>query len=235
MRRLCRCWDSFDFVQNHAANPHANCKTPGSRCAEACSSTTAAGFPDTPAKPVLPMIQQPLIDPVESLIARSQESFLRGEKNLKAGYMDKAKKDFDESLDVLFRSGVVISQEERLERHYEGLIDRIHNYELAALKEGDGFNEEKVEQAPLDEIATGEVPLTFDPKSKQMAEQTVQETPTIFLCRSMIWCCAIWIISRGVAGKVLRSACSAPAVSSHDFQDPRGGGLAARSDLPLPG
>ena len=133
-------------------------------------------LPDTPAKPVLPMIQQPLIDPVESLIARSQESFLRGEKNLKAGFMDKAKKDFDESLDVLFRSGAVISQEERLERHYEGLIDRIHNYELAALKEGDGFNEEKVEQAPLDEIATGEVPLTFDPKSKQMAEQTVQET-----------------------------------------------------------
>ena len=133
-------------------------------------------LPDTPAKPVLPMIQQPLIDPVEGLIARSQESFLRGEKSLKAGFMDKAKKDFDESLDVLLRSGAVISQDQRLERHYESLLDRIHNYELAALKEGDGFNEEKVEQAPLDEIATGEVPLTFDPKSKQMAEQTVQET-----------------------------------------------------------
>ena len=134
-------------------------------------------LPDTPAKPVLPMIQQPLIDPIESLIARSQESFLRGEKSLKAGFLEKAKKDFDESLDVLLRSGAVISQDERLERHYEGLLDRIHNYELAALKAGDGFNEEKVEQAPLDEIATGEVPLTFDPKSKQMAEQTVQQTP----------------------------------------------------------
>ncbi|HET6960843.1 MAG TPA: LysM peptidoglycan-binding domain-containing protein [Terriglobia bacterium] len=134
-------------------------------------------LPDTPAEPVLPMIQQPLIDPIESLIARSQESFLRGEKSLKAGFLEKAKKDFDESLDVLLRSGAVISQDERLERHYEGLLDRIHNYELAALKAGDGFNEEKVEQAPLDEIATGEVPLTFDPKSKQMAEQTVQQTP----------------------------------------------------------
>src|SRR4026208_226704 len=134
-------------------------------------------LPDTPAKPVLPMIQQPLIDPTESLIARSQESFLRGEKSLKAGFLEKAKRDFDESLDILLRSGAVISQDERLERHYEGLLDRIHNYELAALKAGDGFNEEKVEQAPLDEIATGEVPLTFDPKSKQMAEQTVQQSP----------------------------------------------------------
>jgi len=133
-------------------------------------------LPDTPAKPVLPMILQPLIDPIDSLIARSQASFLRGERSLKAGFLEKAKKDFDESLDILLRSGAVISQDERLERHYEGLLDRIHNYELAALKEGDGFNEEKVEQAPLDEIATGEVPLTFDPKSKQMAEQTVQQT-----------------------------------------------------------
>jgi membrane-bound lytic murein transglycosylase D len=123
------------------------------------------------------MIQQPFIDPIESLIARSQASFLRGEKSLKAGFLEKAKKDFDESLDILLRSGAAISQDERLERHYERLLDRIHNYELAALKEGDGFNEEKVEQAPLDEIATGEVPLTFDPKSKLLAEQTVQQTP----------------------------------------------------------
>jgi membrane-bound lytic murein transglycosylase D len=134
-------------------------------------------LPDTPAKPVLPILQQPLVDPIESLIASSQASFLRGEKSLKAGFLEKAKKDFDESLDILLRSGVVIGQDERLERHYEGLLDRIHNYELAALKEGDGFNQEKVEQAPLDEIATGEVPLTFDPKSKQIAEQTVQQTP----------------------------------------------------------
>ena len=182
------------------------------------------------------MIQQPLIDPVESLIARSQESFLRGEKNLKAGFMDKAKKDFDESLDVLLRSGAVISQDERLERHYEGLLDRIHNYELAALKEGDGFNEEKVEQAPLDEIATGEVPLTFDPKSKQMAEQTVQETAhdIPLPINDLVLRYLDYFQKRGRKGLEDWHA-ARRAVSGHDFQDPRGGALAARSDLPLPG
>jgi membrane-bound lytic murein transglycosylase D len=134
-------------------------------------------LPDTPATPVLPIIQQqPTVDPVDALIRLSQSHFERGEKNLKAGFLEKAKKDFDESLEVLLRSGVIVSQEDRLERHYEVLLDRIHGYELAALKEGDGFNEEKVEKAPLDEITTGEVPLTFDPKSKQLAEQTVQHT-----------------------------------------------------------
>jgi membrane-bound lytic murein transglycosylase D len=134
-------------------------------------------LPESPAKPVSTIKQQELtVEPVESLILRSQESFLRGEKNLKAGFPEKAKKDFDESLEILLRSGFVISQEERLERHYESLIDRIHNYEMAALKEGDGFNEERVEAAPLDEIARGEVPLTFDPKSKELAEETVKQT-----------------------------------------------------------
>jgi len=151
-------------------------KPPVAEVPKPAPETPQPALPETPVKPVLPTIQQPLNDPIETLIASSQASFLRGEKNLKAGFLEKAKKDFDESLDILLSSGTVMSQDVRLERHYTTLINRIYNYELAALKEGDGFNEEKVERAPLDEIATGEVPLTFDPKSKQLAEQTVQET-----------------------------------------------------------
>lgn len=134
-------------------------------------------LPETPAAQVLPMIQQqPAVDPIDTVIKCSLSHFDRGEKNLKAGFLEKAKRDFDLSLELVLYSGIVVSQEERLERHYERLLDRIHNYEMAALKAGDGFNEEKVEKAPLDEIATGEVPLTFDPKSKQLAEQTIQQT-----------------------------------------------------------
>jgi membrane-bound lytic murein transglycosylase D len=133
-------------------------------------------LPDTPAKPVLPMIQQKAsVDLVENLIRRSQDSFLRGEKNLKAGFREKAKKDFDDSLEVLLRSGLLANQDERLVRHYERLLDRIYAYELAALKAGDGFSEERVEEAPLDAIVSGEIPLTFDPKSKELAEETVQQ------------------------------------------------------------
>ncbi|MCI0420839.1 MAG: LysM peptidoglycan-binding domain-containing protein [Acidobacteria bacterium] len=170
---------SFVFVSCKTTQPNRTpiAKLPTAEIPKTPAQNPLPVLPETPAKPVLPMIQQPLVDPIESLIASSQASFLRGEKSLKAGYLEKAKKDFDESLEILLRSGAVISQHERLERHYEALLDRIHNYELAALKEGDGFNEEKVEKAPLDEIASGEVPLTFDPKSKQLAEQTVQETP----------------------------------------------------------
>jgi membrane-bound lytic murein transglycosylase D len=149
-------------------------KAPVAEAPQAAPEPPLPVQPDTSAEPVPVIIQpEPTVDPVESLIQRSQESFLRGERNLKAGFRERAKKDFDESLEILLRSGLVI-QDERLERHYASLIDRIHNYEMAALKEGDGFTEEKTEAAPLDEIA--EVPLTFDPKSKALAEETVQQT-----------------------------------------------------------
>ncbi len=115
-------------------------------------------------------------DLVDQIIQRSQAKFLQGENNLKSGFLEKAKRDFDESLEIVLRSGIPVSQDERLERHYEGLIDRIFNYEMAALKEGDGFTEENYESAPIDEIATAEVPSTVDPHSRQLAEETLQKT-----------------------------------------------------------
>ncbi|MFN8009489.1 MAG: LysM peptidoglycan-binding domain-containing protein [Terriglobia bacterium] len=133
-------------------------------------------LPDSPVQHTSPIIQQkPQVDPVENLIQRSQAYFLQGERNLKAGFLEKAKKDFDESIEIILHSGIPLDQNERLERHYEGLLDKIFSYEMAALKAGDGFSEERVEAAPLDEIAAGELPMTFDPRSKSLAEETVRD------------------------------------------------------------
>lgn len=142
------------------------------------ASQTELPLPESPAQQIITRIQQkPTFDLVEQIIQKSQARFLQGEKDLKAGFLERARKNFDESLEILLRSGFVISQEERLERHYEGLLDRIHNYELSSLKEGDGFTEERYESAPIDEISSGELPLTFDPKSKTLAEQTLRKVP----------------------------------------------------------
>ncbi len=151
-------------------------KTPVEQAPQPPVQTALPKLPDPPAQRTLPIIQQkPLVDPVENLIQRSQAYFLQGEKNLNAGFLERAKKDFDESIEIILSSGIPLDQEERLERHYESLLDKIFSYELAALKAGDGFSEERVEAAPLDEIATGELPMTFDPRSKSLAEQTVRE------------------------------------------------------------
>jgi membrane-bound lytic murein transglycosylase D len=113
----------------------------------------------------------------DELIRRSEAKFLEGERNLKAGFTGRAKRDFDESLDILLRSGLLIGEEEKLEKQYESLIDRIFAYELNALKEGDGFREEQVEAAPIDEIIVGEIPQDIDPRVRQLAEEVVRKTP----------------------------------------------------------
>jgi membrane-bound lytic murein transglycosylase D len=133
-------------------------------------------LPDPPPPQVLSKIQEkPTFDPVDAVIKESQAYFLEGEKDLKAGFLERARRNFDMSLEVVLRAGIAINQQERLERHLEGLIDRIHNYELAALREGDGFTEENYESAPIDEFASGDVPLTFDPRSKVLAEETLKQ------------------------------------------------------------
>ncbi len=127
--------------------------------------------------PSIDITQKPSFDPADEVIKESQARFLEGEKDLKAGFLERARRNFDLSLEIVLRAGTAINQQERVERHREGLIDRIHAYEIAALKEGDGFTEETYESAPIDEFASGDVPLTFDPRSRTLAEETLKQVP----------------------------------------------------------
>src|SRR5262245_20058856 len=64
-------------------------KAPTAEVPKASPESPGPVLPETPAEPAPVNIQpEPTVDPVESLIQRSQESFLRGEKNLKAGFLE---------------------------------------------------------------------------------------------------------------------------------------------------
>lgn len=121
--------------------------------------------------------QESVVPSVEEIIHLSEAKFQEGEKNLKSGYLLQAKRHFDESLEIILRSGVPVHDEENLRRQYESLIDRIFSYEFAALKAGDGFNEDRFDAAPLEEINIGELPQMIDPRSRQKAEETLREAP----------------------------------------------------------
>jgi len=153
-------------------------KTPVEALPKAQAQTQLSALPAPPPPQVLSRIQQkPTFDLVDQTVKDSEARFLEGERDLKAGFLEKARRNFDMSLEIVLRSGIAVRQQERLEQHLEGLIDRIHSYELAALKEGDGFSEEHYESAPIDEFASGDVPLTFDPRSKVLAEETLMQVP----------------------------------------------------------
>ena len=103
--------------------------------------------PQTPEPP------KPLVlDPVAALISSSQRYFDSGERELKAGHLDKARESFDQAVEVLLDSPYGARTDARMREHFDRLIDRINAYEVTALAQGDGFAEKKYEAAPIDEI-----------------------------------------------------------------------------------
>jgi membrane-bound lytic murein transglycosylase D len=108
--------------------------------------------PATAAAPQAAAPPKPVPDPVATLIAASQRHFEAGERDLKAGHLDKAREAFDQAVEVLLESPYGARTDTRMRDHFDRLIDRINAYEVTALAQGDGFTEKKYEAAPIDEI-----------------------------------------------------------------------------------
>jgi membrane-bound lytic murein transglycosylase D len=102
--------------------------------------------------PQPPAAPKPIVDPVATLISTSQRHFEAGEQELKAGHLDKARQDFDRSVEVLLEAPYGARTDARLREHFDRLIDRINAHEVTALAQGDGFTEKKYEAAPIDEL-----------------------------------------------------------------------------------
>jgi membrane-bound lytic murein transglycosylase D len=100
-----------------------------------------------------PIAPKPAIaDSVTTLIATSQDHFEAGERELKAGHLDKARLYFDRAVEVLLESPYGARTDARTREHFDRLIDRINAYELTALAQGDGFAEKRYEAAPIDDL-----------------------------------------------------------------------------------
>ena len=109
------------------------------------------------------------------LVERVEAVFRQGEQNYKAGYLDRARRDFDRAVDWILLSGLDLHSDPRLEQLFDRIVNTIHNYEAAAFKEGDGFTEQRSEPAAIDEIA--ELTFPADPRLRAMAEGVLKDIP----------------------------------------------------------
>ena len=123
-----------------------------------CGGNPKPQVPATPApaKTVTaapqPVPAPPPVDPVASLMQTSQRHFENGERELKAGHLEKARQEFDLAVEVLLESPYGARTDARMREHFDRLIDRVNAYEMNALAQGDGFTEKKYEAAPIDEL-----------------------------------------------------------------------------------
>lgn len=130
----------------------------------------------TPAEPkaAAPTPQALAVDPAADLIARVEKEFKAGQDNYNAGHLEAAKQNFDSAFNQLLGSGLDLRSDDRLQRELDRILDGINGLELAALQQGDGFQEQKSEPAPIDEA--NEVTPTVDPNIKAKAEAEIQST-----------------------------------------------------------
>lgn len=144
--------------------------------ARATAPTLAASRPAT--SPVqAPLIQEklvPKLDPVDELLAKVEREYQTGVANYNAGHLEAAKEDFDRAFNLLLSTSLDVHNEDRLERELDKLVEGIHGLELAALKEGDGFTEQRSEPAPIDEA--NEVTFPVDPNIRAKAIEELKTT-----------------------------------------------------------
>jgi len=106
-------------------------------------------------------------DAVEALVAQVEQELKAGQANYAAGNLEAARTNFDKAVDLLLEGPLDIRSDERLQVEFDKVIDGVHTLEMAALKEGDGFPEQKSEPAPIDEANS----ITFPEQPTVTPEQ----------------------------------------------------------------
>ena len=141
-------------------------------------AATAPAIAQAPAPPPPSKIEEkpqaPAVDPVQDTLARAEREYQAGQANYSAGHLEAAKENFDRAVTVLLQGPVDVKSDERLQREFDKVIEGVNTLEMRALKEGDGFTEQKAEPAPIDEA--NEVTFPVDPNLKAKAEEELKQT-----------------------------------------------------------
>ncbi len=154
-----------------------SCETAGSKhtaatpSSRATAPTLAAQSAKAPAQ--TPKIQEklvPKVDPADEVLAAVERQYQAGVANYNAGHLEAAKDDFDRAFNLLLSTSLDVHRDERLERELDKVVEGVHSLELAALKEGDGFTEQRSEPAPIDEANNVTFPVDPNIRAKALEE-----------------------------------------------------------------
>ena len=117
---------------------------------------------------------KPINDPGAALIAQAEKLLKSGQANYAGGHLEAAREDFDQAFNLLLSSNLDIQGDDRLEQEFSKIVESVHDLELVALKQGDGFSEPQSEPAPIDEA--NDITFPVDPNVKAKAETEIKTT-----------------------------------------------------------
>jgi membrane-bound lytic murein transglycosylase D len=147
----------------------------------ACAARTPQTVTQAPPQVAAPLpspapLPQPERDPIQDLIALSEQHFQTGERELREGHLSAARTSFDRAVDVILESPGGVRSNPQLSAYFDRFIERISGHELTALAQADGFAEKAPEPASIDDllsIPTFEVPAP-SPETERAVAQDLQ-------------------------------------------------------------
>jgi membrane-bound lytic murein transglycosylase D len=116
----------------------------------------------------------PLPTPSDLLIARAEDAFKRGKRFYQSGDEEKARKQFDRAVDLMFEASENPTDRPAFERKFEETVDGIHRYDLAGLGPAVNVEVPRFEKSPLEEIL--EMTFPVDPNLKTKVKEQLQAT-----------------------------------------------------------
>ena len=141
-----------------------------------CGSAKMKTTFNKPAEAPAPVVAKTPVNPVDQAIASAKERFFQGEQELNLGHLEKAKQEFDASLDILMSYQASHDQSTQIQAVIDELSEKIFAHEMAALREGDGFTERSLEPAMIDDLKNID---TFPPADAQTKNEVQQELKTV--------------------------------------------------------
>ena len=143
---------------------------------------------------------------VQAIIDRSEDYFRKGELNLKDGKREAARRDFDESVDTILKSGMDVRSHPKLQNFYVQLVERVYRLEVPTAQSGPathlaslpggaavvpaaqqqdaaapavGFAEQKFEPSPRDVLAKFELTKDESEVSDEQVAKLDEEINTL--------------------------------------------------------
>jgi membrane-bound lytic murein transglycosylase D len=137
------------------------------------TAPTATPAPSAASQSAAPPVTPPT-DPVDALIGRADKLYQQGTSDYQAGHLDAARQSFDQAFNVLLSSDLQVRNNPRLEKEFDKIVDGVREMEQAALRQGDGFTEQRSEPAPIDEA--NDITFPVDPAIRAAAEAEIKTT-----------------------------------------------------------
>jgi len=140
-----------------------------------CGSARKTAGVEKPVHPPNENAAATRVGEAEQAIAGARQKYFLGERELNLGHLEKAKEQFDASLDILMTYQAAHEPNPGIEAVIDELEEKIFGHEMAALKEGDGFTEHPLEPAMIDDLKNIN---TFPPADQQTKQEVEQELKT---------------------------------------------------------